>query len=382
MKIAIVGTRGIPNRYGGFERFAEQISSRFADQGHEVTVYCRKAFVRPDDVYDRRVRRVIVPSLHQKHLDTWVSTLFAAVRVAFSDADVVLLCNVANSPFAYIPRLFGKPVVLNVDGLDRKREKWKGLGAQVLHFCEWMSSFSATRLVTDAKAIHDYYLAKYGSESTVIGYGSEAPINDYSSEGAASDYSLNGFNLESGRYVLYVSRLEPENNPDLVLRSWRNVHSDWPLVIVGDNPYDPGYLARMKSLADERVRFTGAIYDDGYWALQKHAGVFVFACEIGGVHPALIEAMAANNAVLYLDTPENSETAADAGMKYEKSEEDLTAKLQALLDDPAARQQLAARAKQRADALYRWDVIAEKYEKLFDELISTGNKRLPDKRLQ
>ena len=219
MKIAIVGTRGIPNRYGGFERFAEQISSRFADDGHQVTVYCRKAFTRPDDIYDRRVRRVIVPSLHQKHLDTWVSTFFAAVHAAFSDNDVVLLCNVANSPFAYIPRLFGKPVVLNVDGLDRKREKWKGLGAQVLHFCEWMSSFSSNQLVTDARAIHDYYLNKYGSESVIIGYGSEAPESDHSSEGAASDYSLNGFNLEAGRYVLYVSRLEPENNPDLVLRS-------------------------------------------------------------------------------------------------------------------------------------------------------------------
>ncbi len=271
-----------------FERFAEQISSTFADHGHQVTVYCRRAFTRPDDVYDKRVRRVIVPSLHQKHLDTWVSSFFAAVHVAFSDNDVVLLCNVANSPFAYIPRLFGKPVVLNVDGLDRKREKWKGLGAQVLHFCEWMSSFSSSQLVTDAKAIHDYYLAKYKSESVVIGYGSEMP---------AGDYNLNGLNLEPGRYVLYVSRLEPENNPDLVLRSWRNIRSDWPLVMVGDNPYDTGYIERLKSLGDERVRFTGAIYGDGYWALQKHAGIFVFACEIGGVHPALIEAMAASNPV-------------------------------------------------------------------------------------
>jgi glycosyltransferase involved in cell wall biosynthesis len=368
MNIAIVGTRGIPNRYGGFERFAEQISSRFADRGHRVAVYCRKAFTRPDDVYDRRVRRVIVPSLHQKHLDTWVSTFFAALHVAFSDNDIVLLCNVANSPFAYIPRMFGKPVVLNVDGLDRKREKWKGLGAQVLHFCEWVSSFSSNQLVTDAKAIHDYYLAKYGSESVVIGYGSEAPESDYSSEGAVSDHNLNGFNLEAGRYVLYVSRLEPENNPDLVLRSWRNVRTDWPLVVVGHNPYKPNYIERLKSLGDERVRFLGAIYGDGYWALQKHAGVFVFACEIGGVHPALIEAMAASNAVLYLDTPENAETAGDAAMHYEKSEEDLTAKLQSLLDDPTARQELAHRAKQRADALYRWDVIAEKYERLFDEL--------------
>jgi glycosyltransferase involved in cell wall biosynthesis len=303
---------------------------------------------------------VIVPSLHQKHLDTWVSTFFGAVHVAFTDNDVVLLCNVANSPFAYLPRMFGKPVVLNVDGLDRKREKWAGLGAQVLHFCEWMSSFSSSQLVTDAKAIHDYYLAKYKSESLIIGYGSEMP---------REDYSLNGMNLEPGRYVLYVSRLEPENNPDLVLRSWRGVRSDWPLVMVGDNRYDPGYLERLKSLGDERVRFTGAIYGDGYWALQKHAGVFVFACEIGGVHPALIEAMAASNAVVYLDTPENSETAGDAGLRYEKSEADLTAKLQSLLDDSGVRQQFALQAKQRADALYRWDAIAEKYEKIFSKLV-------------
>src|ERR1700757_4249038 len=213
MNIAIVGTRGIPNRYGGFERFAEQISSRFADHGHRVTVYCRRAFTRPDDIYDRRVRRVIVPSLHQKHLDTWVSTLFAAVHVAFSDNDVVLLCNVANAPFAYIPRMFGKPVVLNVDGLDRKREKWGGLGAQVLPFCEWLSSFSSSQLVTDARAIHDYYLARYGADSVVIGYGSEAPESDASSEGSTSDHCFNGFNVESGHYVLYVSRMEPENNP-------------------------------------------------------------------------------------------------------------------------------------------------------------------------
>jgi len=369
MKIAIVGTRGIPNRYGGFERFAEQISSRFADRGQQISVYCRRAFTQADDVYDRRVRRIIVPSLHQKHLDTWVSTFFAAVHVALSDIDVVLLCNVANSPFAYLPRMFGKSVVLNVDGLDRKREKWKGLGAQVLHLCEWMSSFSSNQLVTDAKAIHDYYLEKYGSESVIIGYGSEAPAGDYRSERLASDNRLNGFDLETGRYVLYVSRLEPENNPDLVLRSWRNVRSDWPLVVVGDNPYQPNYLERLKSLGDERVRFMGAIYGDGYWALQKHAGVFVFACEIGGVHPALIEAMAASNAVLYLDTPENAETAGDAAMSYEKSEKDLAAKLQLLLDDPSARHQLAGRAKQRADALYRWDVIAEKYQRLFERLV-------------
>jgi glycosyltransferase involved in cell wall biosynthesis len=360
LKIAIVGTRGIPNRYGGFEQFAEKVSSMLLDRGHDVTVYCRKSFARADDKYDRRVKRVILPSVHQKHLDTWSSGLISAAHVAFSDNDIVLLCNVANSPFAWFPRVFGKPVVLNVDGLDRRREKWNALGRTALHICEWLSIFTPTRVVTDAESIHDYYLERYQKQSTVIGYGSDVP---------SADQSLDGFNLETGRYVLYVSRLEPENNPDLVLAAWHRVRSDWPLLMVGDNSYDAGYVERLKKEADERVIFAGAIYGDSYWALQKHAGIFVSACEIGGVHPALIEAMASENSVLYLDSPENNETAGDAAIRYSKSAEDLGQKLQVLLDDPVQRQHWAARAVERAQNLYRWDSVAEKYEKLFEDLL-------------
>jgi glycosyltransferase involved in cell wall biosynthesis len=359
LKIAIVGTRGIPNRYGGFEQFAEKVSSQLADRGHDVTVYCRNPFTTPKDEYDRRVRRMILPSIHQKHLDTWSSGLISIAHVAFSDNHVVLLCNVANSPFAWLPRIFGKPVVLNVDGLDRRRDKWNALGQTALHVCEWLSIFTPNRVVTDAKSIRDYYLERYGKESTVIGYGSDIP---------ARDLSLDGFNLQPGRYVLYVSRLEPENNPDLVLAAWRKVRSDWPLVMVGDNRYDAGYPARLKAQADDRVMFTGAIYGDRYWALQKHAGVFVFACEVGGVHPALIEAMASENPVLYLGSPENNETAGDAAVRYTKSAEDLADKLQKLLDDPIERQHWAELAVEHARRHYRWDEVADKYEKLFEEL--------------
>jgi len=360
LNIAIVGTRGIPNRYGGFEQFAEKVSSQFADRGHEVTVYCRRPFTTPADDYDRRVRRVILPSIHQKYLDTLSSGLISTLHVAFTRSDVVLLCNVANSPFAWIPRLVGKPVVLNVDGLDRRRGKWNLLGQTALHVCEWMSNFTPTRVVTDARSIHDYYLQRYGEESTVISYGSDIP---------AGDLSLDGFNLQSGRYVLYVSRLEPENNPDLVLAAWRKVRSDWPLVIVGDNRYDPRYVEHLKAQADDRVMFTGAIYGPGYWALQKHAGAFVFACEVGGVHPALIEAMASANPVLYLDSPENNETAGDAAVRYTKSVDDLAGNLQKLLDNPDERRHWAERAAERARRLYRWEIVAEKYEQLFLELL-------------
>jgi glycosyltransferase involved in cell wall biosynthesis len=360
LKIAIVGTRGVPNRYGGFEQFAEKISSQLADRGHQVTVYCRKPFTTPQDKYDQRIRRVILPSIHQKHLDTLSSGLISIAHVAFSNNDVVLLCNVANSPYAWFPRIFGKPVVLNVDGLDRRRDKWNALGQAALHVCEWLSTFTPARVVTDAKSIHDYYLERYGKESTVIGYGSDIP---------AADLNLDGLNLQSGRYVLYVSRLEPENNPELVLAAWRKVRTDWPLVMVGDNRYDAGYPDRLKTQADDRVRFTGAVYGDGYWALQKHAGAFIFACEVGGVHPALVEAMASDNPVLYLDSPENNETAGDAAVRYTKSPDDLAHKLQKLLDDPVERQHWATVAVERARQLYRWDDVAEKYEELFEELL-------------
>ncbi len=185
----------------------------------------------------------------------------------------------------------------------------------------------------------------------------------------SGELSLDGFNLQSGRYVLYVSRLEPENNPELVLDAWRMVKTDWPLVMVGDNRYDDGYLGRLKSQAGDRVVFLGAIYGEGYWALQKHAGIFIFACEVGGVHPALIEAMASDNAVLYLESPENNETAGDAAVRYAKLPGDLAAKLQSLLDDPAERQRWAKRAAERAHQLYRWDAVAAKYETLFAELL-------------
>jgi glycosyltransferase involved in cell wall biosynthesis len=363
LKIAIVGTRGIPNRYGGFEQFAEKVSSTLADRGHAVTVYCRKSFTTPDDVYDKRVRRVILPSIHQKHLDTWSSGLLSMAHAAFGGYDVVLLCNVANSPFAWFPRLLGKPVVLNVDGLDRQRGKWNVLGQAALHFCEWLSMHTPTRVVTDAKPIQDYYRERYHKPSTLIGYGSDLP---------PGEHKLNGFDLQPGRYVLYVSRLEPENNPDLVLEAWRKVRSDWPLVMVGDNRYDSAYVERLKQSADHRTMFTGAVYGHGYWALQKNAGIFVFACEVGGVHPALIEAMAAENPVLYLESPENNATSGDAAIRFSKSAADLAEKLQVLLDGPAAREQWATRAGARARELYRWDDVAAQYEKLFEEVLGRG----------
>jgi glycosyltransferase involved in cell wall biosynthesis len=368
MNIAIVGTRGIPARYGGFETLADQLSQRLAERGHKVTVYCRKSFTSPDDVFDRRIQRVVLPSVPSMHFDTLFHSFLSIIHVLFGDADVVLICNVANSPFAWMPRAAGKPTALNVDGLDRKRRKWNFLGQWFLHFCELLSTYTPTRVVTDARAIQDYYRQRYGKQSEMIGYGAEPP---------RTSNHFAGFGLSSRQYILYIARLEPENNPELVLRAYRDLRTDWPLVVVGGNPYQPAYVRQLESLADKRVIFTGPVYGDAYWSLQKNAGVFVFAGEIGGIHPALVEAMASGNAILYLDTPANRETAQGCGIPFRQDQGDLAKKLEQLIISPARIDELAQRAQSVAQNVYGWDKVVDQYEALFADML-TGKKSTPN----
>jgi glycosyltransferase involved in cell wall biosynthesis len=365
MKIAIAGTRGVPARYGGFETLADQLSRRLVERGHEVTVYCRKRFTTPADVFDRRIRRVILPSIPSKHFDTLFSSFLAIIHSLFTDSEVILICNVANSPFAWMPRLFGKPTILNVDGLDRKRRKWNFLGQWFLHFCEVLSAYTPTQVVTDARVIQDYYQRRYHKKTEMIGYGAEP---------SGTGNHLGDLGLASRRYVLYVARLEPENNPELVIGAYRSLRTDWPLVVVGGNPYDAAYLRQLESLADKRVIFTGPVYGDDYWSLLRNAGLFVFAGEIGGIHPALVEAMVVGNAILYLDTPSNGETASGCGIAFRHDEGDLAAKLERLLAAPQRIEELRQQAKTAAPQIYGWGRVVDQYEALFVKLNSKSTK--------
>ncbi len=366
MNIAILGTRGIPARYGGFETLAEQLANRLAERGHLVTVYCRRPFTRPDDVLRPGVRRVILPTVSRKHFDTIFSTFLSVFHAGFSKADVVLLCNVGNSPLAWIPRLFGKPTVLHVDGLDRKRKKWKWFARQYLLFCEFISAYTPTRLLTDAAAIRDYYLQRYGRNSAMIAYGAEVP------QLPQVPWHEHDFDIPQRRYILYVCRLEPENNPELVLQAYARLKTDWPLVVVGDNRYTPGYVDHLKALAASNVRFVGAIYGPRYWELQNNAGLFVSAFEVGGIHPSLVEAMAAGNTLLYLDTKENREAVGDSGVAFHAQAGELASAMQRLLDAPQLREELAGKALARATELYSWERIVDQYEQLFCELANLG----------
>ncbi len=371
MKIAILGTRGIPANYGGFETFAEECAAGLAARGHDVTVYCRSHHVPLGQRRYRGVSLVVLPTLQWKYTDTLVHTFLSVIHALFRRYDVMLICNAANSIFAWIPRLAGTPVALNVDGIERLRRKWNRAGRAYYRACEYLSVWLPNATVTDARVIQRYYRERYGADSEFIAYGTLACQT-------TTRACLDRLGLAPGGYILYVSRLEPENNAHLVVRAYGSVRTAKPLVIVGDAPYSHEYIRTLKSMADPRVLFPGAIYGASYRELLAHAFCYVHATEVGGTHPALVEAMGQGNLVLANGTPENAEVLGDAGLLYAKNDAgDLTRQLQQVEDSPERFARLRQKSLERARAEYCWDNIVSRYEQLFVRLSRGGGKTRP-----
>ncbi len=361
MRIAILGTRGAPARYGGFETLAEQLAWRLAARGHEVTVYGRRGWVPEGLERWRGVRLVVLPAIRSKHLETVTHTLLAAAHAAREGYDAALLCNAANAPWIRILQLAGIPVAINVDGLERKRRKWGAAGRLWYRLGERLA-LNADAVVTDAEVIRRYYRRVYRTRPAMIAYGGDL-------DPPGGDATLRRLGLEPGRYLLYVSRFEPENNPDRVVAAYRHVPGDRPLVMVGGAAYDRALEARVRRLADPRVLLPGPVYGEGYRELLYGCRLYVHATEVGGTHPALVEAMGAGRPVVYHWTPENREVVGDAGVPFRFSGEPrLERVLAELVEDEARLAELGRRARARVAARYRWDRIAEAYEALLEEL--------------
>ena len=359
MRIALLGTRGIPANYGGFETFAEELSIRLAQRGHQITVYCRENHRLPEY---RGVQLRHLPTIKHKYLDTVAHTALSTLDVLRRRFDALLYCNAANAVYTFWPRLIGMPTALNVDGIERKRKKWNRFARAWYLASEWIATWAASAVVTDAETIRAYYLARFGKHSTFIPYGADVgPI-------AGTDH-VRALGLEPGRYVLYVSRMEPENNALLVRQAFENVRTDYKLALIGDAPYADAYIRQVKDTGDSRVVMPGAIYNEGYRQLQSHCAAYVQATEVGGTHPALIEAMGRGALVLYLDTPESIEVAGDAAVPFTASQTDLTQKLQWAVDLPLGeRTRWSLRAMERIRSRYSWEIVADQYETLFRQL--------------
>lgn len=359
MRIAILGTRGIPANYGGFETFAEELSVRLAARGHEVIVYCREQ--HPFTEY-RGVRLVYLPTIHHKYFDTLAHTFVSTLhllgrRLIGQSVDAALYCNAANALFTILPRMLGIPVALNVDGIERKRRKWNALARAWYRVSEYLSTILPDKFVTDAQAIREYYRKRYNKDSLFIPYGADT-------ERVETRGALDALGLEPYQYFLYVSRMEPENRALEVRQAFEPAPTTMKLALIGYAPHAEAYIQRVRDTKDSRIVMPGAIYGLGYRELGSWCFAYIHATEVGGTHPALIEAMGRGNLVLYFETPENTEVCGDAGLAY-RDQAGLTARIRESLEmSESNRDLLRTKAAQRARERYDWEAVTTQYENL------------------
>jgi glycosyltransferase involved in cell wall biosynthesis len=363
LRIAIFGARGIPHTYSGTETFFGELAPRLAARGHEVMVYCRSSLfpVKPESY--RGVRLIYLPSIETKNLSTPSHTLACMIDVLFRNVDVMLLSNVANALHCVIPRLFGKNVALNVDGVEWKRSKWSSLGQRYFYLNARLSgAICPDGIITDAVAMQEIYLQEFGTRSACIAYGANI-------ENSANPSVVRQYGLEPFQYHLIASRLVPENNADLIVRGFRDVRSDKILAVAGDANYRSSFVDMLKRTPDPRVRFLGHISNsDDVKELHCNSFAYLHGHSVGGTNPALLKALGYGNCVLALDTPFNREVIGEYGILF-RDAADLSQKLQYIEDNPAEADKFRGIAPQRIVEKYSWDHITDQYEDYFFRLV-------------
>jgi glycosyltransferase involved in cell wall biosynthesis len=376
MKIAILGTRGIPASYSGFETAVEQLASRLSARGHEVTVYCRPHVVDRKLSTYKGAQLVHLRTIRNKYLDTLVHTFLSALHAGrVTRPDVALFFIAGNSPLCLLTRRAGIPTLINIDGLDSDRQKWPPLAKLYLRFAERNAPRWANQAITDSDAVADVFERRYGQRIGVVPYGvnDPGPPNDGDGGSDGDGRMLAELGLEPRKYILFVGRLEPENNPHLLVEAFSRIDRrrarGMKLAIVGGAPYAGDYIRQVRRSADPRVVFPGYVFGRGYWELQRNAYLFCAPTEVGGTHPVILEAMAAGNCVLVNDHPPNAETVGDAGVYFSGSRgvDDLTYQLRRLLDDDQLVNAYGVRARRRAER-YSWDAVTDRYEQLLTEV--------------
>jgi glycosyltransferase involved in cell wall biosynthesis len=361
MKVAMIGTRGVPASYSGFETCVEQVGKRLAARGHEVIVYCRRGRTGPatSNLY-LGMERVTLPAIRTKGLETLSHTLVSSAHAIVAERpDAAIVFGVGNAIFCRILHWGRIPSVINVDGADWARKKWGLIGRRFLHWSERVSTRAADAVIADSHAVNAYYQREYQASGVFIPYGAEVPSE-------AGTATLAKFGLEPRRYLLAVGRFVPENGFHRLIKAYREIEPAMPFVVVGDAPYSEDYKRSLKAMAPPGVIFTGYQFGSAYHELSRHAYAFLFAAEVGGTHPVLVEQLAHGNCVLARWTESNAEVMDDAGIFFDDDAE-LVRQLRGILADAP----LVERKRQSAlarGATYSWDRVTDQYELLLRKI--------------
>jgi glycosyltransferase involved in cell wall biosynthesis len=376
LKIALVGTRGVPARYGGFETCVEEVGRRLVARGHEVVVYCRTQ--RSPGSAEKEylgMQLVHLPAPQKRTLETICHTGLSVSHILGHRVDAAIVFNAANSPWLPLLRAARIPVATHVDGLEWKRAKWGRWGRKYYRFAESMAVRWSDSLIADAAGIQSYYRSEFGADCELISYGAPLIPRD-------SSQRLGELKLEPGKYDLVVARFEPENHVDVIVGGYVTSASRLPLVVVGSAPYAEQHTRAIHTLGDDsRVNFLGSVWDQELLdQLYANSRIYWHGHSVGGTNPSLLRALGAGTAVNAFDVTFNKEILGTSG-EYFTSPADVAA----LLAEAELRpDEIQARGKASLEiaGTYDWDTVADGYERLSYKLANhtvrrSGHRRRP-----
>ena len=369
MKIAIIGSRGYPYVYSGYETFVKQLSERLVLKSCNVTVYCHKGLFikRPKEI--KGIKLVYVPTIETKILSQPIHSFLSIIHACFSSMDVVLVVNSANGPFGLMTKLFRIPTAINVDGLEWLRPKWKGLGSIYFKWASKMATLFYDQIINDSEEMRKVYLDLFKRDSKVIAYGADI-------RKSKNLELITTWDIKQREYYLVVGRLIPDNNADLIINGFLQSNSKKKLVIVGDVPYKDSYASNLKKINDDRLVFTGYVKDQNILAeLYHNCYVYVHGHEFGGTNPTMIKAMAYGCAILALDTVFNKEMLKNGkfGIFFKKKLISVTNQINYCEKEKLIIEKLRQESLNGITEKYDWDFITSQYLEVFKYLVSQGN---------
>ncbi len=365
MKLAIIGTRGYPYVYSGYETFVSELAVRLVADNIKVTVYCHKNLFsdRPKEVNGIRLK--YFPTVETKSLSQLIHSFQCMIHACLSSFDIILVVNSANGPFGLISRIFGKRTAINVDGLEWLRPKWKGLGAKYFYLASKVATKLYDFIINDSEAMREFYLREFQVDSTVIAYGANI-------RHSKRPELIQKWGLASREYYLIVGRLIPDNNADVIVAEFVKSTTQKKLVIVGDVPYEDEYANKIKSTNDERVIFTGYVRDQELLAeLYHNCFAYFHGHQYGGTNPTLLKALAYGSAVLALDTVFTQEMLkqGEYGAFFTKNAGDLQKKIEEYDVSEEMLEDYRTKSRERIVQNYTWEKITEEYIALFNKMM-------------
>ena len=364
-RIAIIGSRGYPVVYSGFETLVKELAEGLRDKNFDITVYCHDHLFdkKPDKV--NGINLVYIKTSRSKNFAQLLHSSKSILHCCLKRYDLIFAVNSANGIFGLLPKILRIPNVINVDGMEWKRPKWNFLGKTFFYLSSWFSSFFYSRVITDADAMASIYKDKFFCNSDVIEYGANINYND--------DYSLiSKYNLNPNSYYIIVGRLIPDNNADLIVSGFINSESKKKLIIVGDVPYKDSYADKIKSISDNRLQFIGYIQDRLLLdQLVKHSYGYFHGHEFGGTNPTLLEALSNNAKILALDTIFTREVLKEGeyGLFFNKNKDSVTQLVNTVEEKPYLLNKFAKKGIKRIKERYNWKRIIDLYSNVFNESI-------------